>query len=46
MEASEHGRWFERLLSELQSELWIGDAAGIPAKRLVSELAGFVANRR
>jgi hypothetical protein len=29
MEASGHGRWFERLLSELQVELWIGDAAEI-----------------
>jgi len=24
MEASGHGRWFERLLAELQIELWIG----------------------
>ena len=24
MEASGHARWFERLLSELQCELWIG----------------------
>src|SRR5437660_1083883 len=29
MEASGHARWFERLLSELQFELWIGDAAKI-----------------
>jgi transposase len=27
MEASGHARWFERLLSELRFELWIGDAA-------------------
>ncbi len=27
MEASGHARWFERLLTELQFELWIGDAA-------------------
>src|SRR5215470_2937235 len=27
MEASGHGRWFERLLRELQFEVWIGDAA-------------------
>ena len=27
MEASGHARWFERLLAELQFELWIGDAA-------------------
>ena len=26
MEASGHARWFERLLAELQLELWIGDA--------------------
>ena len=25
MEASGHARWFERLLKELQFELWIGD---------------------
>ena len=29
-EASGHARWFERLLAELQIELWIGDAAGNP----------------
>jgi len=34
MEASGHARWFERLLSELQFELWIGDAAEISAKRV------------
>ena len=33
MEASGHGRWFERLVAELQFELWIGDAAVIRAKR-------------
>jgi transposase len=33
MEASGHARWFERLLAELQFELWIGDAAEIRAKR-------------
>ena len=27
MEASGHARWFQRLLGELQVELWIGDAA-------------------
>jgi len=26
MEASGHARWFERLLKDLQFELWIGDA--------------------
>jgi hypothetical protein len=30
MEASGHARWFERLMAELQFELWIGDAAEIP----------------
>jgi transposase len=34
MEASGHARWFERLLGELQFELWIGDAAEIRAKRV------------
>ena len=34
MEASGHARWFERLLAELQLELWIGDAAEIRAKRV------------
>ena len=33
MEASGHARWFERLLAELDIELWIGDAAAIRAKR-------------
>ena len=34
MEASGQSRWFERLLGELQLELWIGDAAQIRAKRV------------
>ncbi len=34
MEASGHARWFERLMSELQFELWIGDAAEIRTKRV------------
>ncbi len=34
MEASGHARWFERLLAELQMELWIGDAAEIQRKRV------------
>jgi transposase len=34
MEASGHARWFERLLAELNFELWIGDAAVIRAKRV------------
>src|SRR5215467_13179697 len=33
MEASGPARWFERLLAELQLELWIGDAAEIQSKR-------------
>jgi transposase len=34
MEASGHGRWFERLLGELEFDLWIGDAAAIRTKRV------------
>jgi Transposase len=34
MEASRHARWLERLLIELQFELWIGNAAAIRAKRV------------
>ena len=34
MEASGQARWFERLLSELRFELWIGDAAEIRTKRV------------
>jgi transposase len=34
MEASGHARWFERLLAELEFELWIGDAAEIRTKRV------------
>src|SRR5256885_10713894 len=34
MEASGHACWFERLLAELNIELWIGDAAEIRAKRV------------
>src|SRR6202008_3490922 len=33
MEASGHARWLERLLAELNFELWIGDAAEIQTKR-------------
>src|SRR5260370_26451175 len=33
MEASGHARWFERLLAEMNFELWIGDAAEIHRKR-------------
>jgi transposase len=34
MEASGHARWFERLLAELQFELWVGDAAEIRSRRV------------
>src|ERR1700676_1647398 len=34
MEASGHARWFERLLAELNFELWIGDAAEISSRRV------------
>jgi transposase len=34
MEGSGHARWFERLLSELQIELWVGDAAEIRTRRV------------
>jgi transposase len=30
MEASGHARWFERLLNELQFELWIGECSRDP----------------
>src|ERR1700692_3727133 len=33
MEASGHARWFERLLAELNFELWIGDSTEIARKR-------------
>ena len=32
MEASGHARWLERLLADLNFELWIGDAAEIETK--------------
>jgi len=34
MEAWGHSRWFERLLAELELELWIGDPAQIRAKQV------------
>ena len=34
MEASGHSRWFERLLCELNYELWVGDPAQIRAKQV------------
>ena len=39
MEASGHARWFERLLAELNFELWIGDAAEI-------QRSGYASRRR
>jgi transposase len=34
MEATGYSRWFERLVAELGFELWMGDPAGIKAKRV------------
>jgi len=34
IEATGHSRWFERLLAEINFELWIGDPAEIRAKRV------------
>lgn len=34
MEATGHARWFERLLAELQQELWVGDPGQIKATRV------------
>src|SRR6476469_1159984 len=34
MESSGHSRWFERLLRQLEFELWIGDPAEIRTKRV------------
>jgi transposase len=34
IEATGHTRWFERLLAELQMELWIGDPAKIATQRV------------
>lgn len=34
MEATGQSRWFERLLAELNFELWIGDRARIRAKQV------------
>jgi len=35
IEASGQARWFERLLTELQMELWIGDAASTRSSTLL-----------
>ena len=34
LEATGHRRWFERLLMELDCELWVGDAARIATMRV------------
>ena len=34
IEATGHSRWFERLLGELDCELWAGNPAEIRAKRV------------
>jgi transposase len=34
MEATGYSRWFERLLAELEFEIWMGDPAEIKAKRI------------
>ena len=34
IEATGHSRWFERLLAELNFEIWIGDPAQIRAKQV------------
>ena len=39
MEASGHSRRFERLLRELQLELWVGNAAGICTQRMRKQQA-------
>lgn len=40
MEASGFGRWCERLLTELQLELWIEDAGEIQSKRARKQKTG------
>jgi hypothetical protein len=46
MEASGHAGWFERLLAELNFELWMGDAAKIAAKRRGRKIAKVAMARR
>jgi transposase len=36
MEATGHSRWFERWLTELNYELWVGNPAEIRVKRCAS----------
>jgi len=38
MEASGHARWFERVLGELNFELWIGDATEIASRRRIARM--------
>ena len=40
IEATGHSRWFERLLGELNYELWVGDPAEIRAKRVRQQRNG------
>jgi transposase len=40
IEASGHTRWFERLLAELEMELWIGNPAKIAAQRVRKQKTG------
>jgi transposase len=40
IEATGHSRWFERLLAELNYEIWIGDPAQIRAKQVRKQKAG------
>ena len=45
MEASGHSRWFERMLRDLQFDLWIGDAAeirrnGCASRRPIARMRG------
>ena len=45
MEATGYSRWFERLLTELGMELWIGDAAVIKTKRVRKQKTDWEAAR-
>ncbi len=40
MEATGHARWFERLLAELNQELWVGDPAQIKATYVRKQKTG------
>src|SRR5579863_6275061 len=41
MESTGHARWFERLLCDMQFELWIGEAAEIRTQRRATCCCGF-----